>query len=58
MSKVMHGGKRPGAGRPKGAMNRRSEALAERLRELGVEPPKRFAKFGVAAENDGGRRQQ
>jgi len=32
------GGKRPGAGRPKGAINKRSKELTERLDELGVDP--------------------
>ena len=32
------GGKRPGAGRPKGAINKRSKELTERLDDLGVDP--------------------
>lgn len=33
-----NGGKRPGAGRPKGSKNKRSLEIQERLDELGVDP--------------------
>ena len=34
----MHGGKREGAGRPKGSRNRRSTDIQARLDELGIDP--------------------
>lgn len=52
-----HGGKRPGAGRPKGSLSRRSEALADKLLSEGKCPVAALVRIAEAAEKDGDRKQ-
>lgn len=47
------GGARPGAGRPKGARNRRSQALADRLLEAGQCPAEALVRIAEEAEAAG-----
>ena len=52
-----HGGKRAGAGRPKGSRSRRSEALADKLLGEGKCPVDALVRLAEAAEKDGDRKQ-
>lgn len=52
-----HGGKRAGAGRPKGSRSRRSEAVAEKLLALGKCPVDALIRLAEEAEADGDRSQ-
>ncbi|WP_417733416.1 hypothetical protein [Roseovarius sp.] len=52
-----HGGKRVGAGRPKGSRSRRSEAVAEKLLALGKCPVDALVRLAEEAEADGDRSQ-
>lgn len=47
------GGARPGAGRPKGAQNRRSRALADKLLERGKCPAEALVRIAEQAEDAG-----
>jgi hypothetical protein len=47
------GGARVGAGRPPGSLNRRSQELAAKLKELNCEPAEGLARIGMAAEAEG-----
>jgi hypothetical protein len=47
------GGKRPGSGRPKGSPGLKSEALAERLDEMGYDPAETLVRLGRQAEQAG-----
>ena len=53
MSKVSHGGSRPGAGRPKGAQNRRTRLLADKLLGAGKCPAEALVRIAEQAEADG-----
>lgn len=48
-----HGGKRAGAGRPKGSRMRRSDALAEELISAGKCPVEALMRLAERAETDG-----
>ncbi|SHK90700.1 hypothetical protein SAMN05444414_102211 [Roseovarius marisflavi] len=52
-----HGGKRAGAGRPKGSRSRRSEAVAEKLLSQGKCPVEALVRLAEEAEADGDRSQ-
>jgi hypothetical protein len=45
-----HGGKRSGAGRPRGSVNRRTSALREAIEAEGVDPAIALVRIGKAAE--------
>ena len=47
---MAHGGKRPGAGRPKGARNIRSEETAKQIEESGLTPLEFL--MGIVRDND------
>jgi hypothetical protein len=44
---MARGGARPGAGRPKGSVNKRTLAIAERLERLGCDPIESMAKIAL-----------
>ncbi|MCT2538759.1 hypothetical protein [Sedimentimonas flavescens] len=48
-----HGGKREGAGRPKGSRMRRSDALAEKIVAAGLCPVDALIRLAERAENEG-----
>ena len=52
-----HGGKRAGAGRPKGSRSRRSEAVAEKLLSQGKCPVDALVRLAEEAEANGDRLQ-
>lgn len=47
---AQHGGKRSGAGRPRGSVNRRTSALREAIEAEGVDPAIALVRIGKAAE--------
>ncbi len=48
-----HGGARPGAGRPKGSRNRRTEGVQQRLDSLGCDPVEGLGRIAQQAEEQG-----
>lgn len=53
VASTTHGGARPGAGRPKGALNRRTRDLAERLVDAGRCPVEALVRIAEDAEKSG-----
>jgi hypothetical protein len=47
------GGRRPGAGRPAGARNKRTQEMIERLDRLGLDPIAALARLAQHAEAEG-----
>jgi hypothetical protein len=47
------GGPRPGSGRPKGARNRRTREMTERLDRMGLDPIAALARLAQHAEAEG-----
>jgi hypothetical protein len=47
---AQHGGTRPGAGRPRGSLNRRTSALRDAIEAEGVDPAVALVRIGKAAE--------
>lgn len=47
---AQHGGKRTGAGRPRGSLNRRTSALREAIEAEGIDPAVALVRIGKAAE--------
>src|SRR5689334_12636346 len=50
---MARGGPRPGSGRPKGARNRRTVEMTERLDRLGLDPIAALARLAQHAEAEG-----
>lgn len=47
-----HGGKRPGAGRPKGSRNKRTQQVDELLDQLDCDPVEALVRLAAMAEED------
>lgn len=49
---MAHGGKRPGAGKPKGSTNKATQEVKDKLAKLGCDPIEGLARIAMEAVND------